>query len=639
MRDPRDESLFRHREWLGYLQPAGLVVSPPALVESGCYVKTDVAEDFLRFAECTADGRIHDLRQLLLDVFGWKGTDLVSADDPRAAELVVPLQNYGEILRPTFAVPGEPGKPWVMLIPEVTAGLNLDSKGEEDGRKWHASPVARFERLLRETQIPVGLLSNATELRILHAPRGESLGHLAFPIAVLLAPPGRLAFAALVMLLRESRVFGSTGDKTLAEVFAESRKYQNTVSTELARQVLAALYELVRGIQAADAHRKGELLRDVLAKDPDSVYAGMLTVLLRLVFLLYAEDRGLMVEGEVYSRHYSVTGLFDKLRNDDGRNPDTMDQRYGAWAQLVSLFRIVHDGAESDAFRLPGRRGYLFDPDRYPFLEGRPFQSRRDPDAILAPPMIADGVVFRVLRNLMILEGERLSYRALDVEHIGSVYEAMMGFRVEVAKGPSIAVKPKKTGGAAVALNLDELLAQKPADRAKFLKERTDQAVTGESLSALKDAKTPEDVVAALGEKVAAEVTPNIVAQGSVVLRPSEERRRSGSHYTPRASTEPIVRKALEPILAKLGVGSLELGAREKTSLARPAVDGQVADDVRSPRSSGAPPQAKLGAPSPSAPGAVPQAESSQPFGLKNEGLPFLIVSNSCGCVSIPDSQ
>ena len=34
--------------------------------------------------------------------------------------------------------------------------------------------------------------------------------------------------------------------------------------------------------------------------------------------------------------------------------------------------------------------------------------------------------------------------------------------------------------------------------------------------------------------------------------QPSEERRRSGSHYTPRALTEPIVRTTLEPILSRL---------------------------------------------------------------------------------------
>src|SRR5262249_31311824 len=155
----------------------------------------------------------------------------------------------------------------------------------------------------------------------------------------------------------------TTGGATLNDILAASRKYQNTVSTELARQVLAALYELLRGFQAADAHRKGELLSEVLAKDADQVYAGQLTVLLRLVFLLYAEDRSLMSDSELYVKHYSVTGLFEKLREDSGRHPDTMDQRYGAWARLVTLFRMVHDGAKGRGIRLPARRGYLFDPD------------------------------------------------------------------------------------------------------------------------------------------------------------------------------------------------------------------------------------------------------------------------------------
>ena len=107
---------------------------------------------------------------------------------------------------------------------------------------------------------------------------------------------GRPMFAALHMLLCGDRMF-SLGDKQrLPAILENSRKYQNTVSTALAEQVLAALYELMRGFQAANDVRKGELLRDVLANDPNHVYSGLLTVLLRLVFVMYAEDRDLLFQ-------------------------------------------------------------------------------------------------------------------------------------------------------------------------------------------------------------------------------------------------------------------------------------------------------------------------------------------------------
>ena len=43
-----------------------------------------------------------------------------------------------------------------------------------------------------------------------------------------------------------------------------------------------------------------------------------------------------------------------------------------------------------------------------------------------------------------------------------------------------------------------------------------------------------------------------LVRTGDLILQPSEERRRSGSHYTPRELTEPIVRDTLKPILDRL---------------------------------------------------------------------------------------
>ena len=572
----RDPELIAHQEWLGYLQPVGLVVSPPALAAAGAYPNKNIIPDHARFLDLveqvTVEGEddpqpvIRDFPRFATQILGWEPADLLgSPDGERVPEtLEVALPEYNETLRPSYAVPEfssnqQPATsnspPWLMLIQRVKLGLDLDDTPETDGKdhRWQASPQARFERLLRETQVPIGLLSNGTHLRLVYAPRGETSGHLTFPVKAMTEVAGRPIFAALQMLLSAERLFTLPDKQRLPAILAESRKYQNLVSTKLAEQVLAALYELLRGFQAADDQRHGELLHDVLKDDPNHVYAGLITVLLRMVFVLYAEDRSLLSTGEVYQKFYSVAGLFERLREDADRYTDTMDHRFGAWAQLLTLFRLIYDGGRHGAMKLPARKGYLFDPDRYPFLEARAKNSKREPGERIDIPRVSDGVIYRVLRNLLLLDGERLSYRTLDVEQIGSVYETMMGFNLEVAQGRSIAVKPTKPHGAPTTINLDELLAVKPADRAKWLKEKSDQSVTGQAAAALKDAKTPEDTVAAIERKVAHEATPNIAPLGGMILQPSEERRRSGLHYTPRSLTGPIVRVTLRPILERLG--------------------------------------------------------------------------------------
>ncbi len=364
------------------------------------------------------------------------------------------------------------------------------------------------------------------------------------------------------MLLSAERLFTLPTNERLPALLRESRKYQNLVSTRLAGQVLDALHELVRGFQAAHEASGGALLADVLdaGEDRDSqkngevVYGGLLATLLRLVFVLYAEDRGLVSSDPVYVEHYSVGGLFAKLRDDAALYPDTMDQRFGAWPRLLTLFRLLHDGAAHGGLSIPARHGRLFSPNAYPFLEGRPRMVRAVPGERLPnAPRVSDGVVLRVLTNLLVLDGERISYRALDVEQIGSVYEAIMGFTLRVARGPVVAVPSRKKGSAVdVHLDVASLLALPGADRARRLKDEADCDLSGEALAALKAATSPDDLASALGKKLSRR-TPRPLPAGSLYLQPTEERRRSGSHYTPRSLTEPIVRTTLEPVLAALG--------------------------------------------------------------------------------------
>ncbi|HEX5054198.1 MAG TPA: DNA methyltransferase [Planctomycetota bacterium] len=328
--------------------------------------------------------------------------------------------------------------------------------------------------------------------------------------------------------------------------------------------MLAALHELLRGFQGAHAHSGERLLQEWLssASRREDVYGGLLTVILRLIFVLYAEDRGLLSGDAAWQDGYSVLSLFDRLREDADRFPDTMEHRYGAWAQLLATFRLVFDGGRHGALQLPARHGYLFHPDggdagvgdppSYQFLEGRPYGEARQVGAVVTPPRIPDKVVWEVLRNLLVLDGERISYRTLNVEQIGSVYETMMGFRFERTAGPSLAVKPQKQHGAPVFVDCTALLAEAAGARVKWLKAEADCELAEAAAEKLKRASTPDEVFAALGKKVSA-LTPAVLPAGAFVLQPTEARRRSGTFYSPPQLTRPIVETTLRPLLEQLG--------------------------------------------------------------------------------------
>jgi hypothetical protein len=559
-----DPELRAHHEWLGFLQPVGLVVSPPALVATQTYVQRNIISEQqillgLVHKEKIATGPdgdkeeqpfIPDFPEFCIQFLGWRPTDIAGKEgSPEIPEsLRIALPDYGETLSPNFAVP-DPDKhgDWIVLVQKLPVATDFDSAAKKDDRHWHATPQARFERLLRETKVPIGLLFNGIQLRLVYAPSGESSGYLTFPVKAMCEVAGRPIVSALHMLLSAERLFTLESSRRLPAILREGRKYQNEVSTALAEQVLAALNELLRGFQAANDATKNELLGEVLASDPNHVYGGLLTSLMRLVFVLYAEDRGLLPADPIYVNSYSVEGLFERLREDASRYPDNMDQRYGAWAQLLTLFRLIYDGAKYGTTRLPARQGKLFDPDAYPFLEGRPYRSHRQTGERLQPPRVSDGVIYRVLTNLLLLDGEQLSYRALDVEQIGSVYEAMMGYALLVATGPSVGLRPDN-----VVVNLDELLRTKADDREKWLREIAGCDLTGQPLEQMKLAKKTDDLLSALGKKISG-LTPYVVPKGGMYLQPTDERRRSGSDYTPRSLTEPIVRTTLRPIFEKLG--------------------------------------------------------------------------------------
>ena len=560
--------VLAHLEWLGFVQPTGLVVSAAALIKAGAVLDSRDLEGQLLLKECVAERTgdpngppetfVPDFEAFARRVLGWNFAPKYyagTAENPVPAELEVVLPEYGETLRADFAVrerdPQAGGQEWQILVRVLEPGEDFDHVQRGSGR-LEASAHGRMERLLRQTGVLTGVLFNGTSLRLVSAPRGESSGWLDFHVADMLTTAGRPICTAMRLLLNERRLLTLPRAERLTALLEDSRRYQNEVSERLAEQVLHALYELLRGFQSAHDATGGELLRRPLAEHSDQVYHALLTVLLRLVFVLYAEERGMLPDDEAFVRYYSIAGLHERLRGDAALFPDTMDQRFGAWAQLVTLFRMVHDGAQAGSMRLPERHGVLFDPDRFPFLEGRSAGGSRQIHERIEAPLVPDGTVYRALEKLLVLDGERISYRALDVEQIGSVYETMMGFRLETAHGRSLAIKPAKRLGAPVTVDLEALLGVAPEKRDKWFADQTARKPAAGVKKGVEAAASLDELHAALEPLIDREATPDVVPPGSMVLQPSEERRRSGSHYTPRSLTEPIVRTTLAPILERL---------------------------------------------------------------------------------------
>lgn len=459
------------------------------------------------------------------------------------------------------------GKPYVALVWELPAGLDFDKPETETGA-WKYPPAAKFDRLLRACRVPIGLLCNGEAIRLVYAPHGEATGAITFDLTDMGTVDGRPILDAFVMLLSAQRLFGVRVADALPSLLRRSRERQANVTNALAAQVFEALDILLRGFEAAAHRDRHAQLRALLALArgddgdgrgaDDHLYGGLLTVLLRLVFVLYAEDRELLPTDHVtYARHFSLGQLFEDLQRDHAAFPDTMNRRFGAWSRLLALFRIIHDGADHGTLQIPRRRGELFDPSRFPFLESWqlpnvPVAKIPSDMADVQVPSIDDETVYRVLERLVILEGQRLSYKVLDVEQIGSVYEALMGYGVVSLSSAAVCCRHKSlqsgsSGG--VWIDAATVLAQKPADRSKFLVETYD-VVKGDAkkiAAELKAAKTEAAILDAL-ERISLKKVARR-SPGQLALQPGEERRRTSSHYTPRSLSQPIVRRTLEPLL------------------------------------------------------------------------------------------
>ena len=598
----------QHAEWLSLIEVSGPFLSMPVLLnvfpqglekdEQEAELRRTLHMAYDEWADNQAgvhpEPAIHRewLRFVLANVLEMP-KEMLPEGQALPPELRAYMPEHSETLLPDMALisPDDPGPR--LLIKLYPAGQDLDKPIA--GLHWKASPATRMMELLRRTGVRLGLVTNGERWMLVDAPLNETTGFASWYAALWLEEP--ITLRAFRSLLGVRRFFGVPDDETLEAMLTKSASNQQEVTDQLGYQVRRAVEMLVQSLDRIDKDRNRKLLRTVSETD---LYEAALTVMMRLVFLLSAEERGLLLLDELlYDRNYAVSTLQALLREQaDLSGEEVLERRHDAWSRLLAIFRVVYGGVEHQDMRLPAYGGHLFDPDRYPFLEGRaPSTSWRETPA--EPLAINNRTVLHLLEALQFLqvkvpgggltERRRLSFRALDIEQIGHVYEGLLDHTARRATTPVLGLFGSIANESEVALEtLEELAAKSEQVLIDFLEEKT-----GRTLNAIKNALTVSpmpkrfsraDLMAACDNNSAmfervlplAGVLrtdtfdkPVVITADSVYITQGNDRRTTGTHYTPRSLTEPIVQHTLDPLVY---IGPAEGKPQEEWQL-RPAAE------------------------------------------------------------------
>ncbi len=202
-----------------------------------------------------------------------------------------------------------------------------------------------------------------------------------------------------------------------ATALADARQWEARVARDLSDVVFDKVFpDLVAALAQYDPERP---------REPDSPYlesvrSAALFLLYRLLFVLYAEDRNLLPDESGPYAELSLTQMRrDIERQKQNRRPFAQSSRI-FWARLDTIFRAIATGA--DDLGVPAYNGGLFDPSE---------------TSLLARVQLPDSVVGEVIFLLSHrLEGDRLryiSYRDLSVQQLGSIYESILDYSVELS--------------------------------------------------------------------------------------------------------------------------------------------------------------------------------------------------------------
>jgi hypothetical protein len=504
-----------HAEWLSLIESSGPFLSLQTLLE--VFPQGLDAHDPERFRvlrqayeewlENHSDVGIHRTwgEWVLKEILEFPDEVLKTGQEiPQGLKVFIP--EHQETLRPDYIVnsiddSADSNRPKIRLLVQIYPPEQALEKTLKNSR-WSASPATRMMELLRGTGVWLGLITNGEHWMLINAPTGTNeiapgikyntpsptVSYISWYANLWLEE--KITLQAFRSLLGVQRFFGVPDDQTLEALFVKSADSQQEVTDQLGYQVRKAVEVLIQKIDKIDQDRNRKLLKNI---SQTQLYEAALFMMMRLVFLFSAEEKGLLRLGEsLYDQSYSVSTLRSQLREvADHYGEEILERRHDAWCRLLATFRAVYGGIDHDLLRLPALGGDLFNPDKFPFLEGR---TEGNWQQVSSQPIPIDNrTVLHLLEALQILqikvpgggtEPRRLSFRALDVEQIGHVYEGLLDHTAIRATSPVLGLLGTKDKEPEITLDeLEIAFAKGENEFIKILK-----TLTGRSETTLKKA-------------------------------------------------------------------------------------------------------------------------------------------------------
>ncbi|EIV94893.1 type IIL restriction-modification enzyme MmeI [Frankia sp. QA3] len=622
-RPPVQDGAAQHRDWLSLIDVSGPFLSLPVLRR--VWPTLDALEKKTRerlrrehaaWLDAPAAGQRDWARFVLAELLGW-GDALVwpeaagrveagtvdartvdartdarteteaeteaetGAADPLSA-LAVDVDQHDTRVVPSFVLvdpnvdvagAGAGVKPDAVRLLGLVVAPGQSPTGRIAGQAWAATPVDRAALACRHHGVELALVTNGRQWALVWAPRGGVTTTAVFDAVSWPEAAERDVVRAFVSLLCRRRFFGVPDAETLVPLLNASLGSQEEITEALGIQVRQAVELLVAAFgrwHVAEHARGGIGLRDIGEHD---VYRGAVAVMMRIVFLLYAEERGLLpADNELYAGTYSVGRLCAELEQQlsDGATEDDLEQSTAAWHRLRAVFTAVYTGVDHPRLRMHAHGGSLFDPGTHPWL----------------PLGVDDRTVLHMLRAVQYIqvgsgrsrERRTLSFRSLDVEQIGYVYEGLLSYDARRAPAGEVIVGLVGKEGLEAEVRLSELeeLASRHRGRpllAAALAEKFAASGLGSAKAVEKrlvplEAAEREEARKALlavtrGDYPTAERLlpfygllrrdlrdqPVVILESGLYVTESPLRKNTGTHYTPRFLAEEVANNALEPLV------------------------------------------------------------------------------------------